>query len=76
MRIPQKGGYYSVNEANASQWVQGVDERLVIMKQRTGLGMRYVGAMVADIHRTLLEGGCVPLSSRIKKLRWQIASPL
>jgi fructose-1,6-bisphosphatase I len=57
IRIPEKGGYYSVNEANAAHWLHGVDERLVIMKQQTGLGMRYVGAMVADIHRTLLKGG-------------------
>jgi fructose-1,6-bisphosphatase I len=57
MRIPEKGGYYSVNEANASQWLHGVDIQLEVMKQKTGLGMRYVGAMVADIHRTLLKGG-------------------
>ncbi|HKJ83423.1 MAG TPA: class 1 fructose-bisphosphatase [Mariprofundaceae bacterium] len=57
MRIPAQGGYYSVNEANSDQWLFDAAQRLDDMKQKTGLGMRYVGSMVADIHRTLLKGG-------------------
>lgn len=57
MRIPATGGYYSVNEANADKWLDGMGERLDAMKEKTGLGMRYVGSMVADMHRTLLKGG-------------------
>ena len=57
MKIPRSGGYYSVNEANAGQWLHGVADRLAAVRQNEKLGMRYVGAMVADIHRTLLKGG-------------------
>jgi fructose-1,6-bisphosphatase I len=57
MRIPETGGYYSVNESNADQWLDGMGANLDALKKDTGLGMRYVGAMVADMHRTLLKGG-------------------
>ncbi len=57
LRIPDGGGYYSVNEAYAPRWPEDVRARFARMKQETGLGMRYVGAMVADMHRTLLKGG-------------------
>ncbi len=57
MRIPETGGYYSVNESNKTDWADGMGENLIRMKTETGLGMRYVGAMVADMHRTILKGG-------------------
>jgi len=57
MKIPQSGGYYSVNEANSAQWLHGVADKLVSVRHIEKLGMRYVGAMVADMHRTLLKGG-------------------
>ncbi|MDX8401735.1 MAG: class 1 fructose-bisphosphatase [Mariprofundaceae bacterium] len=57
MRIPESGGYYSVNEANADKWLDDLKPRFEAMKRETGLGMRYVGSMVADMHRTLLKGG-------------------
>jgi len=57
MKIPQSGGYYSVNEANSDQWLYGIADKLVAVRHSEKLGMRYVGAMVADIHRTLLKGG-------------------
>ncbi|MFQ5582232.1 MAG: class 1 fructose-1,6-bisphosphatase [Mariprofundaceae bacterium] len=57
IRIPQSGGYYSVNEANAAQWLHGMADKLVSVRHTEKLGMRYVGAMVADMHRTLLKGG-------------------
>lgn len=57
IRIPETGGYYSVNESNADKWMDNMDANLERLKRETGLGMRYVGAMVADMHRTLLKGG-------------------
>ncbi len=57
IRIPETGGYYSVNESNADQWLDNMGDNLAALKKDTGLGMRYVGAMVADMHRTLLKGG-------------------
>lgn len=57
IRIPPSGGYYSVNEANAAQWGYGIADKLAAVRNSQKLGMRYVGSMVADIHRTLLKGG-------------------
>ncbi len=57
IRIPAQGGYYSVNEAYSSSWLGDMGTRMARMKRETGLGMRYVGSMVADMHRTLLKGG-------------------
>ncbi len=55
--LPKSGGYYSVNEANSAHWLHGMADRLVTARHVEELGMRYVGAMVADMHRTLLKGG-------------------
>ena len=57
IRIPDGKGYYSVNEGNRAKWPEDVQARFARMKEETGLGLRYVGAMVADVHRTLLKGG-------------------
>jgi len=57
MRIPATGGYYSVNEANKDKWQDNMGDNLRRLKAEKGLGMRYVGAMVADMHRTILKGG-------------------
>jgi len=57
MTIPKTGGYYSVNESNASKWADDMGSKLAYLKEKKGLGMRYVGAMVADMHRTILKGG-------------------
>ncbi|MDQ6994988.1 MAG: class 1 fructose-bisphosphatase [Mariprofundaceae bacterium] len=57
MTIPATGGYYSVNESNADKWADDMGSKLANLKKETGLGMRYVGAMVADMHRTILKGG-------------------
>ncbi len=57
MIVPETGGYYSVNESNKDAWADDMGNKLDGMKEKTGLGMRYVGAMVADMHRTILKGG-------------------
>lgn len=57
MKIPVTGGYYSVNESNAEGWLDNMGSKFLNMKQESNLGMRYVGSMVADMHRTLLKGG-------------------
>jgi fructose-1,6-bisphosphatase I len=60
IRIPPRGRIYSINEANALKWEPGVRE--LIDHLRSGAAgrtytARYVGSLVADFHRTLLEGG-------------------
>lgn len=62
IRIPARGRIYSVNDGNFSKWEPGVRryiEHLRGVDVATGrpYSARYVGSLVADFHRTLLEGG-------------------
>lgn len=62
IRIPARGGTYSVNEANYTQWQPQIRDYIDYLKKKdpvTGrpYSSRYVGALVADFHRTLLMGG-------------------
>lgn len=56
LRIPAKGKTYSLNEGNRLGFPQGWQDYLA-WAQESGYSGRYVGAMVADVHRTLLKGG-------------------
>ncbi len=56
IRIPARGKTYSVNEAYAARWQAGVN-RFVGDLRASGYKSRYIGSMVADVHRTLLRGG-------------------
>lgn len=58
MRIPPDGGkkIFSCNEGNSLQWDAPILKFVEHCKQ-TGYASRYVGSMVADVHRTLLYGG-------------------
>ncbi len=56
MRMPDKGPYYSVNEANAATWPDGYEGYVAAMREE-GYSSRYIGSLVADFHRTLLKGG-------------------
>ena len=60
--MPNNGKIYSVNYGNIRQYTAGVQNyiRHCEGKNATNGGpysMRYVGSMVADIHRNLLKGG-------------------
>lgn len=60
IRMPERGGYYSINEAYCHKFPEVCNR--FIEKLKTGaLGenysLRFVGSMVADFHRTLLRGG-------------------
>lgn len=56
LRMPGKGTYYSVNEANQETWPDGYAEYVADLKS-SGYSARYIGSLVADFHRTLLKGG-------------------
>ncbi len=56
MKMPERGKYYSVNEANVASWPEGYQQYLVGLRNE-GFGARYIGSLVADFHRTLLKGG-------------------
>jgi len=62
IRVPKKGKIYSVNEGNSAQWTQGIRDYVLHLKEKDPAtdrpySARYVGSLVADIHRTLLYGG-------------------
>jgi fructose-1,6-bisphosphatase I len=63
IHIPAKPKYYSVNQGHEhywatgikqfTRWLQGMDEQV----PRRPLSSRYIGSLVADFHRNLLQGG-------------------
>ncbi len=63
IRVPAEPKYYSANQGNEkywsegvrrfTRWLQGMDEE----EPRKPLSGRYIGSLVADFHRNLLEGG-------------------
>ncbi len=48
---------YSINEAYYARWTRGQQRLVSHLKTDGGFGSRYIGSFVADIHRTLLQGG-------------------
>ncbi|KAG6786042.1 hypothetical protein POTOM_007634 [Populus tomentosa] len=61
IKIPKKGKIYSVNEGNAINWdgptAKYVEKCKFPEDGSSAKSLRYVGSMVADVHRTLLYGG-------------------
>lgn len=62
VKIPESSSIMSFNEANIDKWDEPLKE--VVFNWRKGTGRsgkkfssRYIGAMVGDVHRTLLYGG-------------------
>lgn len=60
IRMPERGTYYSCNEANADGFPPAYRSYLAHLR-RGGTGRtyssRYIGSLVSDFHRTLLKGG-------------------
>jgi fructose-1,6-bisphosphatase I len=59
---------YSINEGNSSLWNADIKQYIESYKN-SGYGSRYIGSMVADVHRTLLYGGvfCYPADKKNPK---------
>lgn len=60
MRIPNRGKIYSINEGYSFLWEPAVKEYVESKKNPANgkpYGARYVGSMVADVHRTIKYGG-------------------
>ncbi|XP_063697386.1 fructose-1,6-bisphosphatase 1 isoform X2 [Culicoides brevitarsis] len=60
MRIPERGNIYSINEGYCAQWEPHVKAYVDAKKDPAKgkpYGARYVGSMVADVHRTIKYGG-------------------
>jgi len=52
-----RGNIYSINEGYEDKWEPAVREYVKSKKQGKPYGSRYIGSMVADVHRTLKYGG-------------------
>lgn len=61
IRIPDGTGSYAVNEANETGWNPTIAAMVAAFRQQTTTcgprQARYAGALVADVHRILLQGG-------------------
>ncbi len=61
VRLPEKPKYYSVNQGYEKYWTEGIRRYTRWLQGEEGatrsLSLRYIGSMVADVHRTLFGGG-------------------
>lgn len=60
--IPEKGTIYSINEGSYNSWDLGLKKYIKYCQEehaetKRPYSARYIGSMVADIHRTLIKGG-------------------
>ncbi len=62
IQIPKRGRIYSINEGNYKYWHPGLKNYIKFLQkdedpEEKPYSARYIGSMVADIHRNLLYGG-------------------
>lgn len=57
IQIPQRGSVYSINEGNFCKWDSPMQDFVRFVHRNDGYTARYSGALVADFHRILLQGG-------------------
>ncbi len=62
MKVPENGNIYSINEGNYVKFPDGVKKYIKYCQEEDKntnrpYSSRYIGSMVADIHRTLIKGG-------------------
>ena len=62
MKCPEQGKIYSVNYGNLSQYPEGVKKYTESCQKKNESNggpytQRYIGSMVADVHRNLIKGG-------------------
>jgi fructose-1,6-bisphosphatase I len=71
IQIPGGKGSYAVNEANEPKWDAKTQELVTRFRHgQTRCGARsarYVGALVADFHRTMIQGGIYMYPGEVKK---------
>ncbi|MDH3258394.1 MAG: fructose-1,6-bisphosphatase, partial [Deltaproteobacteria bacterium] len=62
IRCPERGRTYSANMARYQEWNPGIKKLIGYLAERDPstnrpYSLRYTGALVADLHRCLIEGG-------------------
>jgi len=70
IQLPERPKYYSVNQGYEKYWSEGLKRYTKWLQGEEGaersLSLRYIGSMVADVHRTLLGGGVFYYPADIK----------
>jgi fructose-1,6-bisphosphatase I len=72
MQFPKDGNIYSINEGNYVHFPQGVKDYIKYCQreeENRPYTSRYIGSLVADIHRNMIKGGIYlyPTSSKAPK---------
>lgn len=72
IKCPESGNIYSVNHGNFFRYEKGVQNYITLCqkKDKTNGGpytQRYIGSMVADVHRSLIKGGIFMYPGTIDK---------
>jgi fructose-1,6-bisphosphatase I len=72
IKCPEDGKIYSVNHGNFFQYTDGIKQYIDLCqkKNKTNGGpytQRYIGSMVADVHRNLVKGGIFMYPSTVEK---------
>lgn len=72
IKCPETGKIYSANYGNYFQYAEKVQKYLTICQQKTKANggpytQRYIGSMVADVHRNLIKGGIFMYPATIDK---------
>ena len=62
VKIPDHGKIYSINEGSYNSWELGLKKYIKYCQEddeetERPYSARYIGSMVADLHRTLIQGG-------------------
>ena len=62
IKCPPAGKMYSVNHGNFFQYDSGIQDYITVCQQKVKANggpytQRYIGSMVADVHRNLMKGG-------------------
>jgi len=72
IKCPADGKIYSVNHGNFFQYTDGIKQYIDCCQKKTKTSggpytQRYIGSMVADVHRNLIKGGIFMYPSTIDK---------
>lgn len=80
IKCPEDGWIYSVNHGNFHRYSQGVQDYIHVCQRKDkqsggAYTQRYIGSMVADIHRNLIKGGifAYPATTELKSGKLRLA---
>jgi len=71
MKIPENGSTYSINEASYNSFPEGVKKYIKYCQEadkstNRPYSTRYVGSLVADVHRNMMRGGIFVYPGNLK----------